>query len=479
MASIINRLASGVQRALTASPVLGGGISSWLYGGGVGITPHEPFAGAWQRNADSARGAGIGGLTSFTAVFACVDIISCDVSRLPLRVLQQQYKPDGKPAGRTEFKNHPAWKTMRKPNSFQTSQQFVQYYLANKLTTGNSYVLLLRDGRGIPNEMHVLDSRRVEPLVDDEGNIYYRVSPDKIAGLKESVIIPARDIVHDRGVCLFHPLVGVSPLFAAGASAMQGARIQMNSDTFFANMSRSSGVLSAPGKIDPAVAKKMQLEWEQNYSKQGLGKVAVLANGLKYEPMTITAVDAELVNQLRWVVEDIGRAYHVPGYKLGDLNKVTFKNAEQMASDYLGNCLSYHIQAFQQCFNAAFGLPDDISIEFDTDKLFEIETDLRYANHSEAISSGWKAINEVRNEEDLPPVEGGDEPRVQVQYVPLSKATGEGVAGIGAPAATPPAPVPKPKPASSTPKTLGSGGVDVAKLLSRFSSNILNDDEAS
>lgn len=419
--------------------VPGSGLSSWLYGAGTGL-PHEPFAGAWQRNLDSAKSAGPN-ILAFTAVYACINIISSDIARMPVRVLRQ--KPERK--GREEFRNHPAWRVMRRPNDFQTSLQFIQQYMTSKLITGNTYVFLARDNRGVINAMYVLDPREVTALITEDGSIYYRLNMNPLAGLPDGITVPASEIIHDRMSTMWHPLVGVSPLFSAGVSAMAGARMLGSTESFFANMSRASGVLTSPGKIEKALAQRMQDEWEKNYSKGGIGKTAVLSNGLKFEPMTINAVDSAIVDQLRWTVEDVARAYRVPGFKLGDLTKVSYRNSEQMARDYYQGCLSYHIESYEECMNRAFGLPDDIEIEFDLSGLFRMETDTRYAAHKTALTAGFKSINEVRYEEDLPPVEGGDEPRVQAQYIPLSLANGEGVNIPGAtPAPAPPAPEPTP-----------------------------------
>lgn len=404
-------------------------ISPWMFGsmsGGV----KEPFAGAWQAGLEEAAGAGTN-IMAFSAVYSCINIISSDISRMPARVLRPRER-----GGREEHLFHPLTPLLAKPNDVQTPLQFWQEYFGSKLWTGNTYVLLLRDEREVINEMYVLDPRKVQPLVASDGSVYYRIGVDPLAGTDRAdkvqdfaggITVAARDILHDRTVCLFHKLVGVSPLFAAGISAMTGARILTNSERFFANMSRASGVLTAPGKVDKDVAKRLQTEWEQNYSGKGLGKTAVLSNGFEFKPMTINATDAMLVDQLRWTVEDVARVYRVPGFKLGDLTKVSYRNSEHMSRDYFQGCLAYHIVAAEQCLNRVFNLPRGTTVEFDLTSLFRTETSERYDAHKTALNAGFKSINEVRAEEDLPGVDGGDEPRVQAQYIPLSMANGEGV----------------------------------------------------
>lgn len=449
-------LPSRIKAAGYTAP--GTGVAQWLWGAGT-AGPHEPFAGAWQSNITAAMSAGPN-ILAYSAVYACVNIISSDIARMPVRVMRP--KEGG---GREEAVKHPATFLFRKPNDYQTLLQFLQHYFTSKLINGNTYVLILRDARGVPWRMYVLDPNKVRPMIAPDGSIFYQLSMDELSGITGPVTVPSRNILHDRAATFWHPLVGVSPLFAAGVSAMTGSRILMNSEKFFANMSRAGGVLTAPGKMTPENMRKAQVEWDANYSGQGIGKTAVLANGLEFKPMTINAIDAMLVDQLRWTVEDIARVYRVPGFKLGDLNKVSYRNSEQMARDYFQGCLSYHIESFEQCMKRSLELAEDISVEYDLRPLFRMETDTRYDTYAKALAAGFLSINEVRAEEDLPPVAGGYEPRVQAQYIPLSKANG---VGVNVPGVTP-APESTPEPADEPDESeQPSKSVDMDALSLRF-----------
>src|SRR3546814_17413999 len=79
---------------------------------------------------------------------------------------------------------------------------------------------------------------------------------------------------------IFHPLVGLSPIFASGLAATQGLKIQENSANFFANASKPGGLLIAPGRIDPENAARLKETWETNYSGANAGHSAVLGDGL-------------------------------------------------------------------------------------------------------------------------------------------------------------------------------------------------------
>jgi len=417
--------ATGIQnRPPAATPASGDS--------GFGFTGliREPFSGAWQMNKECTPGTAL----AFSGVYACVMTIADDISKLPMKVKEVDdrdiavNKPD-----------HWAVRLFRRPNHYQTGLQFVQQYVIGKLLAGAAFVVFEKDDRNVPVAMHLLDPRTTVPLVTPDGDIYYRVgvsnsNGNQLAGISKSdVILSARDVLHDRMATVFHPLIGVSPLFAAGASAQAGNSILQNSKAFFANMSRASGTLTAPGKISKETAERLAAKWKQNFSAGNVGQVAVLGDGMKWEPMVMTAVDAQLIEQLRWSVEDIARVFRVPMFMLGDLSKVTYRNSEQLTRLYYQSTLQWHLESIESVFDKFFGFTARTFLEFDLDALFRTDSETRFKVHQTALAGGWESINEVRKDENLPPVEGGDEPRIQMQYVPLSKAN-----------EPPPAPAPAP-----------------------------------
>lgn len=391
---------------------------------------HEPFAGAWQQNKECFGGNGL-----FSAVYACIAIIAGDLAKLPPRVRRR--KEDG---SKIDAPNHPAGNVLFYPNKYQTRVDFWGQFMSSALFTGNTYVFLVRDGTGVIREMHILDPRRVSVLMGEDGSIFYRIGQERLAELLESDIIPARDILHHRLLTLTHPLIGLTPLYAAGVSSSTGQTIQQNSYSFFANMSRASGVLTSPGKISNDLAARLKTEWDQNFKGGSMGRTAVLGEGMKWEPLTISAADAQLIEQLRWSVEDVARCFRVPTYMLTDASKVSFKNTEQLARNYYSQTLQYHIESIEARIDQAFDLADDIYCEFDLSALLRMELDARMAAYQTGINAGILTINEARKMEELEPKTGGDEPLVQMQYRPLSMA---GEPTTAQPPPSPPEPDPE------------------------------------
>ena len=268
------------QKALSAIP--GGGRGSGWF------SILESFQGAWQRNIEIKTDS----VLSFHAVFACQSLIASDISKLPLMLMALN------PSTRVweETSNSAYSPVLRRPNNYQTTKQFIEAWVISKLQNGNTYILKQRDNRKVVVAMHVLDPKLVTVLVADNGDVFYQLSNDRLAGLeKGSVTVPASEIIHDRFNCLFHPLIGISPIFAAGLAATQGLAIQSDSTKFFENGARPGGILQAPGAISDETAGRLKAYWDENYSGSNAGKVAVLGDGLTYLALKSKSTDAQMI----------------------------------------------------------------------------------------------------------------------------------------------------------------------------------------
>lgn len=412
------------------------------YGGWMWSAIREPWAGAWQKNITPDKREN---LLAFSAVFACIALIAEDIAKLRPRIMEQIAGGHWREVERqTPF----AW-VLQKPNPYQTRVQFWIAWITMKLLYGNVYVLKSRDARGVVRELYVLDSRMVTPLVADNGDVFYQLRRDPLSKLiVDEPAIPASEIIHDRGLTLFHPLVGVSPIFACGASATQGIRIQNNSATFFENMSRPSGHLTAPGTISEVTAKRLKETFEQNFVGGNIGRLLVTGDDIKYEPMVIPANDAQLIEQLRWTVEDVARCFRVPLHKIASGANPTFSNISAMNQDYYAQTLQTHIEAIENLLDEGLNLlavRDRVyGVEFDLDGLLRMDPATRADVAQKQVGAGVLAPNEARLRENLAPVAGGDTPYLQVQNYSLAAlAARDATNPLAAP---PPAPEPKPEP---------------------------------
>lgn len=353
-------------------------------------------------------------LLTHYAVFSCLSLISQDIAKLPFVVVKKNSSDV------LQRVDSPYLKSLRKPNYYQNHIQFKEAWIYSKLMYGNTYALAVRDSAGVIIGHHILDPKSVTPCVSDSGYVYYKLASDKLSGIDEEVMVPAREVIHDRFNCLFHPLVGISPLYAASASVEQGLKIQENSATFFGNKAVPSGLLTAPGSIGDDTAKRMKEHWESNYSGNGAGKVAVLGDGLKFEPMSMTALDSQLIEQLKLTAEVVCALFKVNPYLAGISDKRPQETVEGIYLEYLQKTLHFHIESMEAVLDDAYEL-DGVteSIDLDITNLLRMDTLNRYKSHGEALKAAFKTINEVRAEEGLNPVTGGETPYLQQQNYSL------------------------------------------------------------
>lgn len=378
--------------------------------------PHEPFTGAWQRNVDLAGNVTLTSPLAFSAVYACITGIASDIGKLPMTLMRET------PSGVWEnVDSSPFLTVLRNPNHYQNRIQFLEQWILSKLLSGNTYVGLERDNRGIVNKMYVLDPTKVQPLVSSNGDVYYQLGEDTLNTINESIIVPASEIIHDRMECLYHRLVGISPLYACLATVGLGNAIQANSQLFFANASQPGGMLAAPGRISQETADRMKALFEQRFSGPNIGRLFVAGDGLEFKPIALAAEASQLVQQLEWSVQDVARAFHYPIYKLDNskLPPYSGNNIQTLQMQYLSECLGKHVEAIELLFDGGLDLPPKMHVVLDTDVLLRMDTQTLYRTISEGIRGQWLAPNEGRVKANYQPVDGGEYPRAQMQYVSL------------------------------------------------------------
>jgi HK97 family phage portal protein len=368
----------------------------------------ESWPGAWQHNVVVDRDLAL----SYHAVFACMTLIASDIAKLRVKYVEKD-----KDGIWTEVANSAYDPVLRKPNTYQNRIQFWETWVLSKLSRGNTYVLKVRDNRNVVTKLMVLDPNRVIPLVADSGDVYYRLDSDNIVGIENSITVPASEIIHDRFNCLFHPLVGLSPLYAAGVAAMQGSRIQSNSTWFFGNKSQPGGILTAPGAIDDGTAQRLKEAWETKFTGENAGKIAVVGDGLKYEPIGMSAHDSQLIEQLKWTSEVICSVFHVPPYKIGVGQMPSYNNIQSLNVEYYSQCLQSHIEAGELCLDEGLEIKNGAGTEFEVDNLLRMDsiTQMEVLDKSKGILSP----NEQRKKLDLKPKKGGDSPMLQQQNFSL------------------------------------------------------------
>src|SRR5262245_44136031 len=388
---------------------------------GAGWYPivREPYTGAWQANDELHPDT----VLANPAVFRCVSLIASDVSKCRCRLVEVDAY------GIWTETSSPAFSpVLRKPNRYQSAPQFFEAWMTSRLIYANTYVLKQRDNRGLVVALYVLDARKVHPLVAPDGGVYYEIQGDDLTGVSTvevggRALLPASEVIHDRWNCLWHPLVGISPLYACAGAATQSLKIQDQSTAFFANGSQPAGIILVPGAPTKDQMDRLKNDWVTQHGGLNRGGTGLLSHGATYQPITQTAVDAQLTEQQAWAAKTIAGAFGVPISMIDSSQQPPYANSEASTLQYRSQCLQTHMTGIETALDEGLELPSDYGTEFDIDDLVWMDTATKTKAAQDAIGSGAMAPNEARRKYfNLPPVPGGDTPYLQQQYQSLEAA---------------------------------------------------------
>jgi HK97 family phage portal protein len=205
-------------------------------------------------------------------------------------------------------------------------------------------------------------------------------------------------------------------------------------------------VLSTDHILDKDQVQALRDRWNEQAKGIHAGGVPILTGGLKVLPWTTAggARDMQVAELMQASDNRIALLYRIPLAVLG-IQNTTAHNTEQLMSIWLGMGLGFCLNHIEEAIGNLFklqGQPDEY-VEFSTDALLRSARKDRIEMLVRGVQGGVFSPNEARAEEDLPAVEYGDEPRVQVQVQPLSAAAATPAAPAAPAAPAPAAPIPR------------------------------------
>lgn len=346
-----------------------------------------------------------------TAVYSCVRVLSEAVAGLPLHVYK--YRSDG---GKEKAFTHPLYRLLHdEPNPEMTSFVFRETLMTHLLLWGNAYAQVIRNGKGEVIALYPLMPNRMSVDRDSSGNLYYkyyRGSDEAIRSKEYEVILSSGDVLHIPGLG-FDGLVGYSPIAMAKNAIGLAIATEEFGAKFFANGAAPSGVLEHPGTIkDPS---KVREAWQSQFGgSSNSGKVAVLEEGMKYTPISISPEQAQFLETRKFQINEIARIFRVPPHMVGDLEKSSFSNIEQQSLEFVKYTLEPWLVRWEQSMMRSLlttSEKQDYFIKFNVDGLLRGDYASRMSGYATARQNGWMSANDIRELENLdriPAEDGGD-----------------------------------------------------------------------
>ncbi|MEA4923575.1 MAG: phage portal protein [Eubacteriaceae bacterium] len=346
-----------------------------------------------------------------TAVYSCVRILSESIASLPIHVYS--YREDG---GKEKATDQPLYFLLHdEPNPEMTSFIFRETLMTHLLLWGNAYAQIIRNGKGEIIALYPLMPNRMSVDRDDKGQLYYEytLTNDDAPTMKGSTVrLSPSDVLHIPGLG-FDGLVGYSPIAMAKNAIGLAIATEEYGSKFFANGAAPSGVLEHPGTLkDPA---KIRESWQQTFGgSSNAHKVAVLEEGMKYTPISISPEQAQFLETRKFQIDEIARIFRVPPHMVGDLERSTFSNIEQQSLEFVKYTLDPWVSRWEQAITRSLFTPDEKKkyfVKFNLDGLLRGDYQSRMNGYAVGRQNGWMSANDIRELENLdriPEEEGGD-----------------------------------------------------------------------
>jgi len=295
-----------------------------------------------------------------------------------------------------------------------TSFVFRETLMTHLLLWGNGYAQIIRNGKGEVVALYPLMPDRMTVDRDDKGRLYYeyQMQDSDAHTMKQGTVrLSPYDVLHIPGLG-FDGLVGYSPIAMAKNAIGLAISAEEYGSKFFANGATPGGLLEYPGTVKNPDA--VRESWEKGFSQHNSHKIAVLEEGMKYTPISISPNEAQFLETRKFQIDEIARIFRVPPHLIGDLEHSTFSNIEQQSLEYVKYTLEPWLMRWEQAMARVLFTQEqkaELFIKFNVDGLLRGDYQSRMNGYATARQNGWMSANDIRELENLdriPAEQGGD-----------------------------------------------------------------------
>ncbi|HGE8481948.1 TPA: phage portal protein [Serratia marcescens] len=342
------------------------------------------------------------------AVYSCIYVLASNVAQMPLHVMRK----DGNTV--SPAREHPVFYLVHdEPNDWQTSYKWRELKQRHVLGWGNGYTRVHRSRRGevteleacMPWETTLLKTggRYTYGLYNEEGS--FAVSPD--------------DMIHIRALGN-NQKMGLSPIMQHAETIGMGMSGQKYTSSFFSGNARPAGIVSVKGDLKPEGWDRLKKLWQKAAValRSQENKTLLLPADLDYQALTVSPVDAQLIDMMKLNRSMIAGIFNVPAHMINDLEKATFSNITSQAIQFVRYTIMPWVANWEQELNRRLFTRAERTagfyVRFNLAGLMRGTPQERAQFYHYAITDGWMSRNEARAFEDMNPVDGLDEMLVSV-----------------------------------------------------------------
>jgi len=360
-----------------------------------------------------------------STVSRCIDILSDSIGKMPFFVYDED---------RNRVDHEITDLLQLRPNPWQTPFMMRKQMEAERVSNGNGVAWIRRDRTTLrPLEIVPIPKGLWSVQLMSDGSPRYSL---RHPFTEETIVCGRMDVIH---VTAFSRdgLRGIGYLERAEEVIRTGKAAQEYSASYYQNGGQPSGILRTESDLGGTVtiteadgttrtiSKKDRIreEWEKRHSgPANAQRIAVLDLGLDYKPLSISNRDAQFVEQSALSVEDIARFFGVPLYKL-QAGKQSYSSNEQNAIEYVVGTLHPNAVIWEQELLYKLLTPQDITrgLRIRGNLMNELRGDYASRGNWYRImrDNGAFSVNDIRELEDMPDVDGGEDHYASLNYVPL------------------------------------------------------------
>lgn len=342
------------------------------------------------------------------AVYACIYVISSNIAQMPLHVMR---KTNNKVEA---ARDHPVFYLVHdEPNVWQTSYKWRELKQRHILGWGNGYTWVKRSRRGevsgleccMPWETTLLNTggRYTYGVYNEEGA--FAINPD--------------DMVHIRALGN-NQKMGLSPIMQHAETIGMGMSGQAYTSSFFSGNARPAGIISVKSQLNEDSWGRLKSMWQKAVValRSQENKTMLLPAELDYKALTVSPVDAQIIDMSKLNRSMIAGIFNVPAHMINDLEKATFSNITQQAIQFVRYTIMPWVTNWEQELNRRLFTRAELAagyyVRFNLTGLLRGTPQEHAQFYHFAITDGWMSRNEARAFEDMNPVDGLDEMLVSV-----------------------------------------------------------------
>lgn len=358
---------------------------------------------------------------------AVVSFLSDSIAQLPLKVYTRNGETD-----RERDRDSVAAKLLWQPNSDQTAYELINGLTTELFLMGVGVLWLLPDANS-PSGYQLRIIPR-EWITDQKSTTSYAPDVLRISTVNstKTIEIPRSEFVMFRMYNPGNPGGYQSPI----AALRQTLNEQVQADRFRTEVWSSSGRFNAyitrPKDVqvwDDEQKKRFVTAFREAWGPGGsnAGKMPLLEDGMEIKPYQFNAKEAQYAETKQLSREDVAAAYHVNPSLIWHTTTQTYASAKDNARALYADCLGPTIQMIQQRINSfllpMIGAEPDTYVEFDLTEKLKGSFEERASILQSAVGGPYMTRNEARADNNLPPVDGGDDLIVPLNVVEGGQAS--------------------------------------------------------